>query len=104
MAEQKPETAENWIDYFLNKENNTPIDMPQGELSQWQTWWDNSKMGNIVMPPHTTMSSVTESSAHIEVIKSTTVPMESKKTKKLFSFKKVPEKKEKESTAGGLLW
>jgi hypothetical protein len=104
----KPETAENWIDYFLNKENNTPIDMPQGDMTQWQSWWDNVKTGDVQMPPHTTLSSITEKhSEPITPIMPTEmkIPMESPKIKKRFIMPpEIKEKKVREPTTGGLLW
>ena len=81
--------------------------MPDGDLTQWQNWWTNSKAGNIAMPPHTTMSSITESPAHIEPIKpikpivpESRVPMEATKSKKKFFIPpELNDKKKKESTA-----
>ena len=100
----KPELAENWIDYFLNQENNTPIDIPEGDLTQWQNWWDNAKSGNVTKPPHTTLSAITES--HIEqvipIMPESKVPMEFIKPKK----KVVPYYKteKKEPSASSILW
>ena len=105
--DKKPETAESWIDYFLNQENNTPIDMPNGDLLQWTNWWNRSKAGNITRPPHTTMSAITESPIHIEPIKpvipESRVPMEKSKKKYVMPselYENKNEKKKREPSVG----
>jgi hypothetical protein len=104
----KPETAENWIDYFLNQENNTPIDMPQGDMTQWQNWWEVLKTGNPQRPPQTTMSSI-KSEAPIEIPVynfPSSIPMEEGITTEELTpkIKKKFEIKKKKEPASSVMW